>query len=58
MLTKLLSRYSDVYGLCGRYSKLPVWLWSASDLLYNGYWRLFPWGLKQKEREADHSQSI
>jgi hypothetical protein len=31
------------------------WLWGPPSLLPNGYWGLFPRGVKQQGREADHS---
>jgi hypothetical protein len=33
----------------------PDQLWSPPNLLSNGYWGLFPRGVKWLEREADHS---
>jgi hypothetical protein len=30
-------------------------LWGPPSFLYNGYWGLFPPGVKQQGREADHS---
>jgi hypothetical protein len=33
----------------------PERLWGSRSLLSNGYQRLFPWGVKEPGREADHS---